>query len=410
MAPAKNIVLFIDGTWNEPSKDEDTNVRKLFHAARFEVSGPTPQVTYYLPGVGTDITQSHPGMPVGLYGGDLSFKDYLAPELPISAPLLRSAVGGLFGKGTAARIKEAYAFLSSEYERRRGDTVFVFGFSRGAFAARSLAGFVSRVGTLLREALHLVEEAYRIYENGTDPADSELAQFLLEFTGKTMLQSADHPDALPIHFLGVWDIVGALGLPGRLRRFTARHTEYHQTELPPAVFTARHALALHELRKPFEPLLWSNRTGHPGLVQAWFPGAHADIGGGYANAESGLSDEALRWMTREAAPVGLQLEANVPWLNGSTGKPILHHEIRKWFYLARPTVRSQLQRLLDAQDRSAMDNAMYFHESVARHLRDRDARKYSFPREHVNERLMQADELALRLVLRSRVLGHELVA
>ena len=147
MAPAKNIVLFIDGTWNEPSKDEDTNVRKLFHAARFEVSGPTPQVTYYLPGVGTDITQSHPGMPVGLYGGDLSFKDYLAPELPISAPLLRSAVGGLFGKGTAARIKEAYAFLSSEYERRRGDTVFVFGFSRGAFAARSLAGFVARVET-----------------------------------------------------------------------------------------------------------------------------------------------------------------------------------------------------------------------------------------------------------------------
>ena len=409
MAPAKNIVLFIDGTWNEPSKDEDTNVRKLFHAARFEVSGPTPQVTYYLPGVGTDIRQSHPGMPVGLYGGDLSFKDHLVPELPVSAALLRSGIGGLFGKGTAARIKEAYGFLSSEYERRRGDTVFVFGFSRGAFAARSLAGFVSRVGTLLREALHLVEEAYRIYENGTDPADSELAQFLLEFTRKPMLQSADHPDALPIHFLGVWDTVGALGLPGRMRRFTAQRTEYHQTELPPAVFAARHALALHELRQPFEPLLWSNRAGHPGLVQAWFPGAHADVGGGYGNAESGLSDEALRWMAREAAPVGLQLENNVAWLSGSAGKPILHHEIRKWFYLARPTVRSQLQRLLDAQDRSTMDNAMYFHESVATHLHDRNARNYAF-REHVNERLMQADELALRLVLRSRVLGHEFVS
>jgi uncharacterized protein (DUF2235 family) len=405
MQPAKNIALFIDGTWNEPSKNEDTNVRKLFHASRFEVTGASPQVTYYLPGVGTDIKQSHPGMPVGLYGGDLSFKAHLDRETPVSAPVLRSLVGGSFGAGTAARIKEAYGFLSYEYDRDRGDKVFVFGFSRGAFAARSLAGFVSRVGTLLREKLDLIEAAYRIYEDGTDPADTALRDFLLEFTGKAMIRSIEDREALPIHLLGVWDTVGALGLPGRLRKFTARHTEYHQTEVPPTVLAARQALALHELRKPFEPLLWSNRNRHPGLLQVWFPGAHADVGGGYHNDESGLSDNALRWMSTQAIGIGLQLEPHTWWMDGSTGKPVLHHEIRKWFYPLHPSVRPQLQRLVDAPDFRAMDNALFFHDSVGLHLRDRAARQYDFRRSGVNDRLAEADELAMRLFVRSRLLG-----
>jgi uncharacterized protein (DUF2235 family) len=405
MQPARNIVLFIDGTWNEPAADQDTNVRKLFRAAHFDPSGGSPQVTYYLPGVGTDIRQSQPGGPVGAYGGDLGFKAHLAKEMPVSAPLLRSAIGGVFGKGTAARIKEAYGFLCLEYERDRGDRVFVFGFSRGAFAARSLTGFVSRVGTLLRERLDLVEPAYRIYEAGADPEDSALAAFLREFAGKAMVRSIEDRDALPIHLVGAWDTVGALGLPGRLRRFSAKHTEYHQTEVPPTVLAARHALALHELRKPFEPLLWSNRNHHPNLVQAWFPGAHADVGGGYPESESALSDHALRWMANEAARFGLQLEQHVEWVHAATREGTVHHEIRKWFYGLTPTVRPQLQRLLDAPDAATMDNALYFHESVAQHLQDRAARDYAFRRTGVNDRLAEIDDLALRLFVRSRVLG-----
>jgi uncharacterized protein (DUF2235 family) len=403
--PAKNIALFIDGTWNEPSKNEETNVRKLFHASRFDVAGRAPQVTYYLPGVGTDIKQSHPGMPAGLYGGDLSFKDQLLKEMPVSGSVLRSAIGGGFGKGTAARIKEAYCFLSSEYDRDRGDKLFIFGFSRGAFAARSLAGFVSRVGTLLRDKLHLVEAAYRIYEEGADPEDTPLREFLLEFAGQAMIRSIEDEGAMLIHLVGVWDTVGALGLPGRLRRFTAKHTEYHQTEVPPTVLAARHALALHELRKPFEPLLWSNRNHHPGLLQVWFPGAHADVGGGYGKDASALADNALRWMAGEAMTFGLQIEPHTWWMNTSSGNEVLHHEIRKWFYWLTPTVRPQLQRLLDAPGPSDMDNALYFHESVGRHLRDRAARTYQFPKPDVNGQLEQVDELALRLFVRSRLLG-----
>jgi len=200
----------------------------------------------------------------------------------------------------AARIKEAYGFLSAEYDRGRGDKVFIFGFSRGAFAARSLAGFVSRVGTLLRDKLDLVEAAYRIYEEGADPEDTPLREFLLEFAGQAMIRSIEDQGAMLIHLVGVWDTVGALGLPGRLRRFTARHTEYHQTEVPPTVLAARHALALHELRKPFEPLLWSNRNHHPGLLQVWFPGAHQDVGGGYGKDASGLADNPRPFAPRRA--------------------------------------------------------------------------------------------------------------
>jgi uncharacterized protein (DUF2235 family) len=405
--PAKNIALFIDGTWNEPSRDEDTNVRKLFHACFFNVMGPSPQITYYLPGVGTDIKQSHPGMPVGLYGGDLSFRAHLDREMPVSAVILRSFLGGSFGLGTAARIKEAYGFLSSEFDRSRGDKVFIFGFSRGAFAARSLAGFVSRVGIILRDKPHLIEAAYRIYEEGTDPADTLLGDFLREFAHAAMVRSMDDENALPIHLIGVWDTVGALGLPWRLRKFSAKHTEYHQFEVPPTVLAARHVLALHELRKPFELLFWFNRKNHRDLQQVWFPGAHADVGGGYGSDESGLSDNALRWMGKEATTYGLRLDPQTTWMTGSTGKEVLHHEIRKWFWWLSPVVRPQLQNLLNAPGpaMAAMDNALYFHESVARHLRNRAARDYGFLRSSVNKRLEQVDELAMQLFVRSRLLG-----
>jgi uncharacterized protein (DUF2235 family) len=127
------------------------------------------------------------------------------------------------------------------------------------------------VGLILRDTLHLVESAYRIYEKGTDPADTLLGNFLREFANNAMVQSIDDENALPIHLIGVWDTVGTLGLPWRLRKFSAKHTEYHQFEVPPTVIAARHVLALHELRKPFKLLFWSNRKNHPDLQQVWFP-------------------------------------------------------------------------------------------------------------------------------------------
>lgn len=408
VGPPKNIALFIDGTWDQPTGALDTNVRKLFEASRFGPHGPAPQVTYYLPGVGTDIAQSEPGAPVGTYGGFVDFKLNLAREIPSSLLLARGPLGGLFGLGTAARIQEAYAYLSWEYDYRRGDRVFLFGFSRGAFAVRSLAGFISKVGILLRHKLDHVEAAYQLYEDDVDGTQSHLAEYLTPLTGRSLLQSGEDEDALRIHFIGVWDTVGALGLRWREKKFAAKYTEYHQTEFPPNVMTARHALALHELRKPFNPMLWSNRNGHSGLQQVWFPGAHADVGGGYLLHESGLSNNALRWIASEAQARGLQIEATTQWLTGQTSAEVLHHQIRKWFVGFKPSVRPVVKVLHDASGQALVDlmHAMYFHDSTRLHLANAATRKYKFYRPGVNTALHEVDELALRLFIKSRLLGH----
>lgn len=106
MEASKNIALFIDGTWDQPSGATDTNVRKLFEACRFDPFGASPQLTYYLPGVGTDISQSEPGASVGSYGEYLDVKQNLEQEMTSSLLLLRPFLGGVFGRGTAGRIQE----------------------------------------------------------------------------------------------------------------------------------------------------------------------------------------------------------------------------------------------------------------------------------------------------------------
>ena len=408
MGPSHNIALFIDGTWNEPSPNEDTNVRKLFEACLFTSSGATPQITYYLPGVGTDIKQSRPGLPVGLFGPELAVRAEIRREMPYVLSVARPLIGGGFGLGTKARIKEAYAFLCTQFVRRRGDKVFLFGFSRGAFAARSLAGFVSRVGTLLANKLHLVEAAYEIYEDGLDPEDTLLSAFLERFASAKMIRFIEDEGALPIHFLGVWDTVGALGLPWRLRRFTARHTERHQVDVPPTVMKARHALALHELRSFFAPLLWT-RGRHPQLEQVWFPGAHADVGGGYEARVSGQSEIALRWMSDEASREGLLVDGTPGWMSGVTGAKVVHHEIRKWFLLAAPAVRSAVKDLFLAAESGAADPAcaFYFHRSVAEHLQSRGTRRYEFWRDGVNRALAEVDNTALQLYVAARLASRQ---
>src|SRR5439155_16724870 len=133
-----------------------------------------------------------------------------------------------------------------------------------------------------------------------------LRRFLHDITGR------DGPrgeEILPIYFIGVWDTVGALGLSGLLKGFTAPFTQFHQTELPANVTHARHALALHENRKLFPPLLWKRRSPknpQQTLEQRWFNGAHSDVGGGYPEHE--WSDIALNWMAKEASDLDLELK------------------------------------------------------------------------------------------------------
>lgn len=337
----------------------------------------------YIPGVGRKPKAEAKVLEEADYDRELA--RLLNQEFSIgTASISRSALGGAFGKGTAARIRGAYHFISKNFDRNRADKLFLFGFSRGAFAARSLAGFIGYVGLLLADKLDKVEEAYELYEGSQDPSQSKLSEFLYELTG---FRTASEQEQLYIstHFLGVWDTVASLGLPSRLEWFTAPFTEHHETDTPPAVLTARHALALHEVRDPFEPLFFK-QDGSRDIREVWFTGAHADVGGGYEIGKDGLSNIALRWMAGEARENGLLLESSPPWVGNSNESLEVHHEIRGKLAWLIPTPRDWLING-DVMGR-------YFHCSAVNYLLDGDTRTYNFKHYWVNKILKQIDSQA----------------
>ncbi len=304
----KRLVVCCDGTWNKPDNQTITNVEKI---ARTVQSSPTatsgvPQLVYYISGVGA-----------GSYFVD-------------------RVLGGAFGFGLFHQVVSSYRFLAQNYED--GDEIFIVGFSRGAYTARSLAGMVGKVGLLTKRSL--VEErlpaAVRLYQC-KDPDQGAFGASVEEF-------KHDHCHAAPIHFLGVFDTVGALGVPG-FRRFAPR---FHEVQLGDQVQRARHALAIDETRLKFAPTLWEapEPSGHttgvvtedPRVKQVWFEGAHSDVGGGYR--ETGLSDTALLWMVREAHAVGLVFDVPLLAHYADSGcDPIRHDPLSGLFRLSNLLLR-----------------------------------------------------------------------
>jgi uncharacterized protein (DUF2235 family) len=313
---------------------------------------------------------------------------------------VREKWGGAFGKGTAARIRGAYHFVCRHYRERSTDRVFLFGFSRGAFAARSLAGFLDFVGLLLLGHLDKVEEAWMLYERATDPAQSELQDFLYKLTGYR--RATRDQFFVPMHFVGVWDTVASLGIPSRQGWVMAPFTEFHQVDVPPAVMTARHAIATHEIRSTFEPLLWKSSSSHTDLMQVWFPGAHADVGGGYKAGDDKLSDNTLRWMTREATKCGLLVKSSSPWVLQPDALDAVHHEIRGLFITSTPTPRLWLG------GREPTDG-YHVHRTLAEYLLE-FIHDYRFNRPFVNAALRRVDELAFLRFLHTRFDGREVVS
>jgi uncharacterized protein (DUF2235 family) len=268
----KRLVLCLDGTWNRADQQENhepcpTNVLQVaIRSAKRD--GDVVQVIYYDQGVGT-------------------------------GNVLDRFSGGAFGDGLEDNIHDAYRFLLANYEA--GDQIFLFGFSRGAFTARSVAGMVRKCGILRRGAMAQYRNALAMYRGDQRPADAGPTEF-------RTTHSICGAETIPIHFLGVWDTVGALGIPLRgLRWITRRRHQFHDVELSSAVRRAYHALAIDEHRAPFKPTLWSEQPKEGQVVeQTWFCGAHSDVGGGYA--ARGLSDIALEWMLGKAREAGLALE------------------------------------------------------------------------------------------------------
>jgi uncharacterized protein (DUF2235 family) len=271
---AKHLVICCDGTWNTADQIHDgkpcaTNVVKLAIRTTKRTDNGTLQIVFYDQGVGT--------------GNDLD-----------------KWTGGAFGKGLVDNIYDAYRFLIANYEP--GDHIYLFGFSRGAYTARSIAGMIRKTGILRRDRATLYVNALELYRNQEHPDDQEPANF----RAANALE-----DRTPIQCIGVWDTVGALGIPLRgLRGLTQEKHQFHDTNLSSVVRHAYHALAVDEHRAPFEPTLWTDAPD-PGqtVEQVWFPGAHSDVGGGYPDHQ--LADIGLAWMMNRAAKAGLAFDQAV---------------------------------------------------------------------------------------------------
>ncbi|MDB5607526.1 MAG: hypothetical protein JWP25_4426 [Bradyrhizobium sp.] len=310
----KKIVLLSDGTGNSSVKVFKTNVLLLFQA--LDLTDPEKQIAYYDDGVGTS-----------------SFK-------------LLAILGGVFGFGLKRNVIDIYSFCCRNY--KKGDGIYGFGFSRGAFTIRVVAGFIARIGlvrydgneeNLARDA----EIAYREYRKAWSFRSISPLRSLRDWAShvifrKPSFAQLDMVDVDRIEFLGVWDTVDAYG--GPIEEITrAIDYWYWPLSMPDQfmnhkIVRACHALALEEEREAFRPVLWDDRyvreggrlvpvaqgwtpprTSEPGkphidderISQVWFVGVHADIGGGYSRA--GLAYWTLAWMIERSKVYGLEFQA-----------------------------------------------------------------------------------------------------
>ena len=314
---AKNIVLCLDGTWDGPGNKDakgnltPTNVQKLFEAlVGASPLAPTDQEKEFAQAAGAEAATGQVGKYI--YG------------VGVGSNLLAKAVEGAVGLGLVARVVRGYTYLSRVYEP--GDDIFILGFSRGAYTARALAGLVTRQGLLDWNAMKLEagsEQSYSaglaawqqykkaVFKNDGDVLHS-LAGVVSNF--QDLFQLGLHPapqlrytDAVAIVAVGVWDTVGALGVPD-LKEQDGTPVRLDAFQFCDSVLNANvahgfHAVAVDERRIDFTPTLWVPRDG---VVQVLFPGAHDDVGGGNSTTESGLSNATLAWMARQAASVGVE--------------------------------------------------------------------------------------------------------
>ena len=299
----KRLAVFCDGTWNRADAEHATNVVKLAQAMRRTAPDGTAQLATYIQGVGT-----------GRGAGRLS-------------RTIDRVGGGAFGWGLTSNIEEAYRAIAFNYEP--GDEIYIFGFSRGAYTARSLGGLIRAAGII--DAQHVAQlgrviERYRDRDPDTKP-DSE--ESLRERAETAPLVHTSEEEAawrqsrgiavgtrLRIAYMGVWDTVGALGVPSKFpgAGLFNRKYRFHDLNLSSSVEAARHAVAIDERRSTFPPTLWQNldrlnadaAEGKFPYRQLWFPGDHGSVGGG--GEICGLSSEAAIWIAEGAAERGLAFD------------------------------------------------------------------------------------------------------
>lgn len=260
MAEIRNLIIGCDGTWNDTDDSALTNVDKILRACITK-----NQVIHYEEGVGTAHWEALPG--------------------------------GIYGKGLDRQILGAYRFLRKRFAdadwKREENKVFIFGFSRGAYAARRLAGLINHCGVPASE--EDIELAWQLYLK-RDIASADVLKERGSFFN------------IPVEMLGVWDTVK-----------TTTDEDFNDNKLPDCVIAGYHAIAIDEKRKFFPVLRWNKNVR---VNQTWFAGVHSDVGGGYEKC--GLSDIALKWMIDHAYRHGLKFQASAVKKLEEDASGILH--------------------------------------------------------------------------------------
>lgn len=296
----RKLILCFDGT-NHQYAATNTNVVKLYSMLD---RNDEEQLAYYQPGIGTRL-------PAGVWG---RVRRWVLRKLDLSIAFLLKD-----------HVCNGYRFLMRHY--RPGDEIFIFGFSRGAYTARVLAAMLYKVGLLTKGNEELIPFAWRMYRHERNYRTS----FSFRRTFSRQVR---------VRFLGLWDTVSSIGWA-----WDPQHLQYtRQNRIVDAV---RHAVALDERRAYFVQNLWSEvpaETKGQDVLQMWFPGVHCDVGGGYREAEAGLSKITLKWMVEEAQHFGLRFDAarrrellpRVSNLKQSAPDPSapLHQSLTGWWWLA----------------------------------------------------------------------------
>lgn len=323
-----NIIICADGTWNRPEedleKDHATNVLKVARAIKPKM-GELKQHVFYDWGLGS-------------YHSSVS--------------------AGVTGSGIHKNILDGYRYIVQNYAP--GDRIFLFGFSRGAYTVRALSGLINNCGIIKRSDARLIQRAWEIYKRPSKryspSGDASIA----------FRQTHCHVSR-KVHFIGVWDTVGSLGVPFSLLGLLDRKDEFYDTKMGGNINIARHALAIDEKREDFAPTLWVSREDVD-LKQVWFAGAHSDVGGSYPpdkQTNTVASDTPLAWMIDEAKLAGLKFEPHITQrLSDGTGAPL--HKSRRHIFRIK---RSLHRPLADKRSPSSI------HSSVkVRYLQDQNYR------------------------------------
>ncbi len=304
------IAVFCDGTWNSPDIKEPTSVHELSERLVNDFS--KGQLVAYFPGIGTDERF------------DTKFQKFL-----------HKYGGGAFGWGLDAKVKQAYQFICKVYQD--GDEIYLFGFSRGAYTARSVAGMIRKCGLVTDTSPEGINAAFALYRKrgkrnhpDADHIWKERRRISPRFgtSDEDINRRDDGSKLVNLAYLGVWDTVGARGIPramlGPVAALWNSQYKFHDMQLSSLVKSARHAVAIDELRRLFKPALWTNLDKlNPGrddplrpYQQVWFAGNHGDVGGSGPIPQ--ISYYPLDWIIQGAGRLTMKSTAA---LQGFPGDP-----------------------------------------------------------------------------------------